>query len=233
MKTIDLNADVGEGMAWDTRLIPLVTSANIACGAHAGDELSMENAARAAIEHGVAIGAHPGHEDRENFGRKELPITPVELQKLLHEQVDRLHRKVAGLGGSVRYLKLHGALYHQAGRDPTLAATVIDFLSSYHTPLELLCQTATELFRRAEEIDVANAEAFPDRRYLPDGSLMPRTEPGAVLTEPKVISAQAIKLAPTCESLCLHGDNQQSFEAAIRVRSALEASGYQLQAFTA
>lgn len=234
MRTIDLNADVGEGSPHDAELIPLVTSANIACGGHAGDDRTMEAAARVAIEHGVAIGAHPGHEDREHFGRRELPITPEELLALLNRQVNRLHAIVRGLGGEVRYLKLHGALYHQAGRDAALAEAVVQFIHEFHVPLALLGQPNSQLHQSAIQGEVPYyAEAFPDRAYQADGSLAPRSEPGAVLTDLHEIASHAIDLveAGSFDSLCLHGDHERAVTNARAIRSALEAQRAVLRSF--
>lgn len=235
MRTIDLNADVGEGSPHDAELIPLVTSANIACGGHAGDERTMEAAARLAIEHGVAIGAHPGHEDREHFGRRELPITPDDLPALLNRQVNRLHAIVRGLGGEVRYLKLHGALYHQAGRDAALAEAVVRFVHEFHVPLALLGQPNTQLQRAAIQGEVPYyGEAFPDRTYQADGSLTPRSEPGAVLTDSQEISAHAIDLIrkDSHDSLCLHGDAPATLEGAIRINRQLKNAAIALHPFS-
>lgn len=233
MRTIDLNADVGEGAPCDAGLIPLVTSANIACGGHAGDDSTMEAAARLAIDHGVAIGAHPGHADREHFGRRELPITPDALRGLLERQVNRLHSVVRGLGGEVRYVKLHGALYHQAGQDAVLAAAVVDFVNGFHVPLALLGQSGTALERAAAAggVDFVR-EAFADRAYLPDGSLAPRASGGAVLTDAPTVVAQSVGLAPKCDSLCLHGDEAGVVERASAIRVGLAAEGITLRAFT-
>lgn len=233
MRTIDINADVGEGAPYDGELIPLVTSANIACGGHAGDGSTMEAATRLAIDHGVAIGAHPGHEDREHFGRRELPISPSELRDLLEHQVNRLHSVVRGLGGEIRYVKLHGALYHQAGRDESLAETVIDFINGFHIPLALLGQTGTALETWAVACGIEFArEAFADRAYLPDGSLTPRSAPKAMLKEVASVVAQSVQFAAECDSLCLHGDEAGVVERARAIRDGLPAKGLTLRAFS-
>ncbi|MEQ8847980.1 5-oxoprolinase subunit PxpA [Botrimarina sp.] len=248
MRTIDLNADVGEGFATDAELIPLLTSANIACGGHAGDQRSMAAAVRRAVESGVAIGAHPGHEDRAHFGRRELPITPRELIDLLNGQVDRLHAIADGLGGRVSYLKLHGALYHQVGRDEALADAAIDFVICYHTPLSVLGRNGSQLARAADHADVPfYAEAFADRAYSPDGALVSRDSPAAVLGDTDAIANQVHELihvgealvinreARFCEieSLCLHGDHPSALENAVAVRTALCQAGCTLRAFSA
>lgn len=234
MRTIALNADVGEGTPYDAGLIPLITSANIACGGHAGEERTMEAAARLAIDHGVVIGAHPGHEDREHFGRRELPITPDELRDLLERQVNRLHSVVRGLGGEIRYVKLHGALYHQAGREASLAGAVINFVNGFHIPLALLGQAGTALADAAAAGGVEFArEAFADRTYLPDGTLAPRSTVGAMLQDEAAVAEQAVRLAPDSDSLCLHGDDHHAVENARAVRRALADVAIAVRAFSA
>jgi UPF0271 protein len=247
MKTIDLNADVGEGLATDAELIPLVTSANIACGGHAGDTGTMYNTAANAFDERIAMGAHPGHVDPENFGRRELPITASELHHLLLEQLDAITFATTTLGEFVKYLKLHGALYHQAGRDAELARAVVAAALQYENgPLPILGQAGSALEAAAKEAGLPfYAEAFADRAYLDDGSLAPRSLPGAVVTDEAAVVAQAVRLARDgvavslsgkeipvrCDSICLHGDGANAVPLARTVRAALEAEGIALRAF--
>ncbi|MCL4171002.1 UNVERIFIED_CONTAM: hypothetical protein GTU68_012438 [Idotea baltica] len=161
----------------------------------------MEAAARLAIDSGVVIGAHPGHEDREHFGRRELPIAPDELMALLERQVNRLHSIVRGLGGEVRYLKLHGALYHQAGREASLARAVIDFVNGFHIPLALLGQAETVL-ANAAAIGGGPMFAKTARRSrfglnLPDGTLAPRSTPGPCLQDRQPLPSKRFGSPPT------------------------------------
>lgn len=246
MKTIDLNADLGEGVGDEQTLIALVTSANIACGAHAGGESTMESAVRFAMEHGVAIGAHPGHEDRANFGRTELPITPAELSRLVSRQIERLAIIAKRAGASVRYVKLHGALYHQAGRERALADAVAELAAGYSTPLAILGQAGSQLESAASQHSVAfYAEAFADRAYLPDGRLAPRSMEGAMLHEECDAVRQALgivvdgvaecigggRVPVRCDSLCLHGDGPTAVRLAGAIRAALEEAGVAIRAF--
>ncbi|MEM9353238.1 MAG: 5-oxoprolinase subunit PxpA [Planctomycetota bacterium] len=246
-RTIDLNADVGEGSPHDAELIPLVTSANIACGAHAGDEQTMNAAARLAIDAGVAIGAHPGHADREHFGRRELPIAPDEAASLVANQYSRLVAVVERCGGAVRYIKPHGGLYHQAGRDPDIAAAIAGCVAQLADGLALLAQPGSALEAAARKAGVPfYAEAFADRLYQADGTLAPRSLAGAVLTDPAAAAGQAVSLATRgeaatldgpaipvrCDSLCLHGDGPHAAAIAAAVRSALQGAGVSIRSFT-
>ncbi len=247
-RTIDLNADVGEGAPHDAELIPLITSASIACGAHAGDERTMHAAARLAVAAGVAIGAHPGHADREHFGRRELPITPAEAADLVADQYTRLAGVVEACGGRVQYVKPHGALYHQAGRGTAIAAAIADRVAQLADGLALLAQPGSALEGAAHSAGVPfYAEAFADRAYQSDGSLAPRALTGAVLDDPAQAAAQAAALAARgeaatiegrtisvrCDSLCLHGDGPNAAALAAAVRTGLQASGVFLRPFAA
>lgn len=246
MKTIDLNADVGEGFASDAELIPLMTSVNIACGAHAGDDATMSNAVRIAKQAGVAIGAHPGHEDRENFGRIELPLTKDSAKRLVEDQLKRLQAIASEHGARVSYVKPHGALYHQAGTDKYVAAGIVQALLEVDPKLCLLGQSNTALEESAVQAGLSFfREAFADRAYLADGSLAPRTQQGALLPSDEAVIAQALGIATNstaltiegepirmpCDSLCLHGDGQRVIERAIAVRECLKESGVALRAF--
>lgn len=221
-RTIDLNADVGEGVGDDDAIIPHVTSVNVACGAHAGDERAMAAAVRAAIEAGATIGAHPGHADRHGFGRVEIPITPAEAAALVRAQIERLEAVVRQYDARVGYLKPHGALYHQIARDAELAEAVVAVAKQ--KSLAILGPPRSALQRAAENAGIRSySEAFADRRYLDDGQLMPRSTLGAVLTDPAEVVRHAIDLAENTEadSLCLHGDNPAAAELAAAVRRAL------------
>jgi UPF0271 protein len=248
MNKIDLNADVGEGLATDAELIPLVTSANIACGGHAGDDETMSDAIVAAYSAGTVIGVHPGYCDRANFGRVELSVTATEVLIVVAEQITHLGAVARSHDQALSYLKLHGALYHQAGRDRSLADAVVT-IASRHTfgPLPILGQAGTALEAAANDAGLPFfAEAFADRAYLDDGSLAPRSLPGAVLTDEAAVVAQAVQLARDgvaislsgkevavrCDSICLHGDGANAVALARAVRAALEAEGITLRAFT-
>ena len=234
---IDLNCDLGEGGPHDVSVMPLVTSANIACGGHAGDETTMAVAVELARRHGVAIGAHPGHADREHFGRRELPITPAAAATLVVDQVERL---AAIAGEPPRHVKLHGGLYHQAARDVSLGAAVADSLVARWPALILVAPAASPLVAvaRGRGLEVAE-EAFIDRAYTAAGTLVPRSERGAVITDPYAAAARAVwlvrdglvetsdggDLALRADTLCIHGDGPDPAALARVAREALAGAG--------
>jgi UPF0271 protein len=235
--TIDLNCDLGEGSGHDADLMPLVSSVNIACGGHAGNAESMARAVGLARQHGVAIGAHPGHLDREHFGRQELPITPSALEPLITGQVAAL---AAVLGEPPHHVKLHGALYHQVGRDPALAQAVVEAVASRWPRAIIVAAAGSSLVDAARQRGQPVAvEAFLDRAYQPDSSLVSRAEPGAVIADPREAGARAVRLAREGvvkatdgsllelrpDTLCLHGDGADPVGFASAVRAALAAVG--------
>lgn len=241
-RVIDLNADVGEGFPCDALLMPLVTSANIACGGHAGDEATMMATVARARRQGVAIGAHPGHPDREHFGRRELPIRPEAAAALVVEQVANLERVAAE---SPRHVKLHGGLYHQVARDRLLAESVVEAIAD-RWPSMIVVAPARCLFvevARARGLRVA-AEAFIDRAYAVDSTLVPRSQPGAVIADPTEAARRAVQLARDrvveavdgtllpldVDTLCIHGDGPNPVAVAKAVRAALEAAGIPVRA---
>ncbi len=219
---IDLNADLGEGGSDDEALLALVTSCNIACGGHAGSDEIMRRTVELARSSGVAIGAHPGYEDRANFGRRELGLPLQEVMDLVARQVEKLSNIT---GGKLHHVKPHGALYNQANRDAKLAAAVIEGIRKisphaiiYALPLSTLTEAA-----KAAGMQVM-AEGFADRRYRQDGSLVPRTEPGAVISNLEEAVAQALELArsQTIQTLCIHGDGPHAVAMLKALREALE-----------
>ncbi|MDA0253794.1 MAG: LamB/YcsF family protein [Planctomycetota bacterium] len=240
--SVDLNCDLGEGSAYDPALMPLATSVNIACGGHAGDAATMAAAAGLAREHGVAIGAHPGHPDREHFGRRELAMTPREAARLVVDQIQRL---ASVIGEPPRHVKLHGGLYHQVGRDDQLAEAVVDAVTGRWPEMMLFALAGSRLAAVARSRGAAvAAEAFVDRAYAADGRLLPRSQPGAVLgdaaaaadrvvrlvREGVVEAADGTLLAIRAQTLCIHGDGPDPVALARAVREALAAAGIAVQA---
>lgn len=239
--TIDLNCDLGEGAGQDAALMPLITSANIACGAHAGDTATMRATVALAQRHGVAIGAHPGFADRENFGRRELPVTPDEVRRLVTEQVETL-RALA----TVTHVKAHGALYNMAARDAALAAAVAEAVHSIDKNLVVFALAGSELVRagRARGLRVAS-EVFADRTYQRDGSLTPRSRSDALIADEAAAVAQVLRLARegvvratdgtevrvVADTVCLHGDGAHAVAFARRLGAELRAAGIALKAF--
>ncbi len=212
MNTIDLNCDLGEGCPSDAELMPLITSANVACGCHAGDPLTSLTALRLAVQHGVCLGAHPGYADREHFGRRELSLSEDEVFALCVYQVGALAALARSAGGQLRYVKPHGALYNQACRDDSLARPIIAATEQFG--LALMGQTGSRLEVLSRGRCPFLAEGFADRRYLPDGSLVPRSRPDAFVEDPDeaVRQVEWLRREKGIASLCVHGDNQRNGE---------------------
>ena len=240
MRTLDLNCDLGEGAGHDAELMPLVTSASIACGAHAGDEATMRATVALAQRHGVAIGAHPGFADRANFGRKEMRLSADALRRLVIEQVAALARLAP-----LRHVKPHGALYTLAARDRGVADTLAEAVASIGTDFVLFALAGSELVRSGRRCGLRVAEeAFADRTYRRDGTLTPRGEPGALIADEAAAVAQVLSLARDgvvraaddtevllkADTICLHGDGPHAVAFARRLRSELAAAGIRLQA---
>jgi len=238
---IDLNCDLGESfgryqLGSDAALMPYLTSANIACGFHAGDPLVMQATLRLALQHNLALGAHPGWPDLQGFGRREMALSPDEAEAAVLYQIGALAAFARAEGAELTHVKPHGALYNQVTRDPALAAAVARAVQRFSRELILVGLAGSHSLAAAAEIGLpAAAEAFPDRAYLPDGSLMPRGRPGAVLESPAEIAQNAVRLASqglqtgsqiwTIDTLCLHGDHPRALENARAVRSALQSAG--------
>lgn len=251
MPPVDLNSDLGESFgAWrmgdDEAMLDLVSSANLACGFHAGDPLTMLTACRAAAERGVVIGAHPAYRDLVGFGRRDMTIAPDALRADLLYQVSALAGMAQHAGTAVRYLKPHGALYNRAAVDPATAAVVAEVGAELSLPVLGLPGSEVEAACAAVGSRFV-AEAFADRGYRADGTLAPRDQPGAVLTDPTVVAARAVRLATEgvvetvdgttlalrVESLCVHGDTPGAVALAVAVRAALREAGVAVRAFTA
>ncbi len=227
--TVDLNADLGEEVTDDPALLALVTSANVACGYHAGTRVSMRAVCAEAARLGVAVGAQVSYDDREHFGRVALDVPFEVLAEQVVDQVGTLTEIAVSEGAVVAYLKPHGALYHRVRDDPEQAAAVL--AGSAHLPV--LCQPGQLLDQAAEAGRATYLEGFADRAY--DGDrLVPRGQPGALLEDVESIAAQAVELATGrrghVDSICVHGDSPGAVEAARAVRRALAAAGMELLA---
>lgn len=236
---IDLNADAGERddlLASDSALLGLVTSVNVACGGHAGTEQLMRAVIKRAADQGVAIGAHPGYADPEGFGRKDMGLAPDAVYTLCREQVGRLARVAAADGLTLSHAKPHGALYHRAMTEPDVAEAVgrgcLDAVAEVSgdpfASLVFFGLPKTPGIARWEEMDLpVRREGFADRRYGPDGSLIARSEPDAVLHDAGAAAAQALSLARSgdFDTLCVHGDSPEALAIARAVREALLAGG--------
>ena len=248
---VDLNADLGEGFGAyrygaDEELLPLVTSANIACGWHGGDPSVMRRAAALAAENGVVVGAHPGYPDRMGFGRRPMALSPQEVTDAVLYQLGALDGVCRGEGAAVAYVKPHGALYNAAAKDEALAAAVAGAILSYSPALWLLCPAGSAMARAAQAAGLRVArEFFADRGYQEDGSLAPRGTPGAVISDPEIICGRVLravrdgvvetasgKVIPVrLDSICLHGDNPAAVALARGVRETLVEAGIELRSF--
>jgi 5-oxoprolinase (ATP-hydrolysing) subunit A len=228
---IDLNADLGEGYPWDGVLLAQVSSASVCCGAHASDPETIRHTLRAAKARGVVVGAHPGFPDREGFGRREREVSAAEVESLIRDQVSALSGLAAGDGVPIRFLKPHGALYNQAQRDDAIASGVLSAAATLGLPV--LGQPGSRLEARARDAGVGFiGEGFADRRYRPDGRLVPRTEPGAVLDDPDEIASQVLRLVEQgVATLCLHGDNPHSVRLADLILATLDRAGVAVRSF--
>lgn len=232
MSSIDLNVDLGELPDEPPELFALATTANVACGGHAGDEASMERAIERAIAHGTRLAAHPSYPDRAGFGRKSMVMDARELVAAVEAQCAALAAIARRLGCPLRRLKPHGALYHDASRDEGVAAAVIEgaIRGIGLDPREITIVGPPTGFLRtvAQRLGAPYArEGFADRGYRPDGSLVPRSEPGALLTDPETAAQQALSLARAgaIDTLCVHGDTRDAVAIAARVRAALADAG--------
>ena len=225
---IDLNVDLGEGPG-EQPLYAWISSANIACGGHAGDDATMGEAVRLALSHGVAIGAHPSYPDRSGFGRMTMNVAGAELSRELATQIASIRRVAEELGARVTHVKPHGALYNDAAARPEIAVAVADGVAAVSPALLLVGlagSTALEIWRR-RGFTIA-AEGFADRAYAPDRTLLPRSRRGAVITDPQTAAAQAVRLAREghCDTICVHADTPGSATIAAAVRAGLETAGF-------
>lgn len=243
---LDLNADVGEECGDDAALIPLLTSASVACGGHAGDAAVMRRTLELCLRHGVTAGAHVSYPDREHFGRRELGLSGTEIAAAALDQLRALSAVAQAVGVPLRYLKAHGALYNRMADDATAADAVLAALKDFDPGLALLTLPGSLAARHASQQGItAVGEAFADRGYRDDGRLMPRSEPGAVITDAEAVAARALRLAREgvmpaasgrelrlgARSLCLHGDTPGAVLLAQAVRQTLSEAGIELRAF--
>ena len=245
MSGVDLNVDVGEGGACDADVLPFVTSANIACGYHAGDPAIMRETVRAARDAGVAVGAHPGFADREHFGRRALQVTPQEVYDLVVYQVGALAAFTAAAGIRLEHVKPHGALYNMVAAERVLADAVARAVHDVDRSLALFGLAGSHALAAAGEIGLrAVSEAFTDRNYMEDGTLVPRNRPDALLTDFRAPAERAVRMVRerrvrsvdgtdipiVAESLCIHGDGPFAVELARELRESLEREGISVKA---
>jgi UPF0271 protein len=243
--SIDLNADVGEGLD-DAGLLPYVTSANVACGLHAGDPGTMEATVILALARGVRIGAHPGFPNREAFGRVRVEMSADAIESLVLYQISALDGFVRSRGAALTHVKPHGALYHSGAEFPDVARAIAEAVRRFGSSLVLVGPPDSMLMEAGREAGLpVAAEGFADRRYLPDGTLVPRGWPGAVLTDPQEAAEQAVALATDgivrsedgspvtvhADTICIHGDNPSAISIARSIRSEFTSRGIDLAPF--
>jgi 5-oxoprolinase (ATP-hydrolysing) subunit A len=241
VRSIDLNCDLAEGAGHDAELMMQISSANIACGAHAGDEQTMRAAVRLAKRHDVAIGAHPGFADRAHFGRRELSLAPADIVQLVRDQIRALQTICAAEGARLIHVKPHGALYNMAARDGVVAEAIASAVLQSDQELRLVMLAASPGASAACRCGLrVIEEAFADRAYEADGSLMPRGSSNALIIdaeiaarqahliarEQHVIAANGMRIAMRADTLCIHGDNPNAVKIAKIVRSRLEQAGF-------
>lgn len=237
---IDLNADVGEGVGQDPALMPHITSANVACGVHAGSPAVMRETVLLAREHGVAVGAHPSFPDREGFGRRDLRLPPPQIEDIVVSQIDALAAIAAAEDVRLQHVKPHGALFNVAVRDRSVADAIARAIASVDPALILFGLPASELIAAGKAAGLRTAcEAFADRAYRPDGTLVPRTQPGALIDdaaqvlrrvaaialERAVIAIDGTRVPITLDTICVHGDTPGAAGLAARIRATLSATG--------
>ena len=242
---VDLNADLGEGAPDDTELLALVSAANIACGWHAGDARLMQATVAAALARGVAIGAHPSFPDREHFGRREMQLPPEQVHADVLYQVGALQAIVRAAGGRLHHVKPHGALYNQAARDPVLADAIAQAVRDIDPGLALYGLAGGELLRAADRAGLRPvSEVFADRGYQADGSLVPRSQPGAMVEDGAQAVARTLRMVREgvvqavtgetvplqAQTICLHGDGPHALAFARALRTALTQAGVLLRA---
>lgn len=244
-RTIDLNSDLGESfgshtVGFDAELFPLISSANVACGFHGGDPRVMERTIAAAQTNGVAVGAHPGFPDLVGFGRREIAVTPDEARTDTLYQLGAFAAFCRVAGVRPQHVKPHGALYNRAVKDSALAAAIVAAVATFDRDLVFLAQPGTALFAAAEEAGLALArEGFADRAYNPDGTLVSRRLPGAVITDPEAAAERAVRLVRdgrvvtsgggnlslTIDSLCIHSDTPGAVAIAQAIRRSFDEVG--------
>ncbi|MED1944188.1 MULTISPECIES: LamB/YcsF family protein [Brevibacillus] len=250
MKTVDLNCDLGESfgayqLGNDQEILSYITSANVACGFHAGDPATMRKTVQMALEAGVAIGAHPGFADLVGFGRRNMEVSPEEAYDLVVYQIGALQAFVRAEGGVMHHVKPHGALYNMAATRPALAESIALAIYKVNPELVLYGLAGSELTRAGEKIGLATAhEVFADRTYQQDGTLTPRSQPNALITdqqqsiqqvirmisEGRVLTQQGVNIPMRADSICIHGDGAHALEFAQSIREALLEAGITISA---
>lgn len=248
MNQVDLNCDLGESfgayqIGMDDEVIPFISSANVACGYHASDPMVMQNTVKLAKKNGVGIGAHPGFPDLMGFGRRNMKVSPAEAKAYVQYQIGALYAFCKAAGTGLSHVKPHGALYNMAGRDYALARAVCEGILEFDENLILLALSGSEMIRAAHDTGLrAASEVFADRAYEEDGSLVPRTNPGALITDEDEAIRRVVRMVKEgrvtaitgkdvplkADSICVHGDNAKALEFVRKIRAALTNEGIQI-----
>ncbi|WP_407520368.1 5-oxoprolinase subunit PxpA [Lacibacter sp. MH-610] len=242
---VDLNCDLGEGMNTDEQIIPLISSANIACGFHAGDESTMKRTIELCLQHGVAIGAHPSWPDRENFGRTEMNLSEQELYDCVIDQLQILQTIAAKFNTKLHHVKPHGALYNQSAKNKIIASAIAKAVKDFDSSLILFGLSGSISLKEAELLGLKTAhEVFADRTYRNDGSLTPRSQPNALIEDEDKAVQQALqmiqqgtltaisgKVIPLkADTVCLHGDGKHALAFCTKIHEQLKNHGIVIQA---
>lgn len=244
MAQVDLNCDLGEGAPHDAELMPLISSANIACGGHAGDDETMSVTVKLALQHGVVIGAHPGYADRASFGRVEIELAPEAIRALVLEQTERLMTIAGRHSARVRHVKPHGALYNLAARDAAVARAVAEAVYEADPRFVLVGLAGSRLIDAGAACGLSTrSEVFADRTYQADGTLTPRSQPNALITEEQLAVEQVLRMVQDgrvkavdgsevsirADTICLHGDGDHAVSFAKIIHAALVAAGFSIK----
>jgi UPF0271 protein len=247
MNSIDLNCDMGEGLDNDALLMPFISSANIACGYHAGDENVMQRTIELCLQHTISIGAHPGFADKANFGRTEMQLSLEKVYELVADQIQLLQKMTNRAGAKLHHVKPHGALYNMAAKDAALANAIAKAVRDINPRLIFFGLSGSHLISEAEKLGLQTAsEVFADRTYLDDSSLTPRSQPNAMIQteegsvqqvlqmigEKTVTSINHKKIAIKAETICLHGDGKYALPFAKTIYAALQQNHIQIKPVT-
>lgn len=241
---VDLNCDLGEGMQTDEQIIPFITSANIACGFHAGDIETMKRTIEFCLLHNVTVGAHPSWPDKENFGRKEMQLPSTELYTIIIEQLNIISAVAKEQGAKLHHVKPHGALYNQSAKDSAIASTIGKAVKDFDPSLILFGLSGSHSITEAKKLELKTAsEVFADRTYRDDGSLTPRSQPNALIEEESKAVEQALQMITQqtvtaisgktipliADTICLHGDGNNAVTFAKAISTALKQAGIDIK----
>lgn len=245
MATIDLNCDMGEGMPFDEQIFPYISSANIACGYHAGSEKIMKRSVELALQHHVAIGAHPGFADKENFGRKEMYMSDENYYSLIIEQLTVLKKVIDACNATLHHVKPHGALYNMAVKNKALAAVIAQVVKDFNDKLILYGLSGSYLISEAKALNLQTAsEVFADRTYQDDATLTPRSHPDALIKDGNISVEQVLQMIErgtvtsvnnetipiVAETICIHGDNEHAAAFAKHIYHTLKQNKIEIKA---